>query len=897
MRLVPRRRTAPVGALRNPAAPRALGRPARRSPLRAAVAALGLGAVLAAGLVAPTATAADATAPTAGLLADYRFNQTTGATVPNAAGGAVGAARVVNGTDALWTGTSLRLTGGAKTSAAPWVELPDDLLKGTSSATVTIETRADASMLNDFHFLWNIGSDSTSQYWFASVRDRVRTAITTSGGGGENNARSASGIAADRWYSLASVIDGSAGTISFFVDGARVASAPTALRPSSVADQSLNTIGRAPYPDPFYKGEVSTFRVYDRALTGEEVATVSSVDATLHASSFLPLTAAVLDGVAPLTIDDSTTNLPDYGGTVRWTSSDPTLRVSADGRTLTADRPAVGQAARTSSLTATASIRGVSQSRSVAVTVEPQVGVDTPYGYLMVHFVEDAQGYAEKIYLDVSRGDDPEKWDPLNGGKPILASDLGTTGVRDPYLTYNPETRKYYIIATDLRVFGGDQGTGSCTTWCYWTTQGSTMMNVWESTDLVSWSDVRQFDVALDAAGAKTLEAGMMWAPEATWVADYNGAGKGAFVVYWSSTVYPNATHTPGTGASRILWGATTDFTQATYSYGGTFIDTGADVIDTTMIQDGGTTYRISKDNGTGRGIYMESTTAKQWWLPSTAWTQLQDRIGAVWAGGNAGGVEGPAVFKDHGADRWYLYVDVIPATGYRPMVTTDLDAGWTQLTDPGFSLAASTKHGGIVSLTAGQYAEVRAADAASAVRSDLGEVGSVAALPARTDVVLAYGRGTASQPVTWNTSSVGTAPGRYPVTGVVRTIGANDNQWVGTGGSTAYNAPGRVLSSSTAVRVTATVVVSAATATLTASTRCVAGKVVVTGVVRNTGTTPLSVVIRSAWGTSPTLTAAPGANATHAFTTRAAAVPAGTLTATTGTATLQAAYPARTCG
>ncbi|NRG40796.1 hypothetical protein HRK28_07640 [Rathayibacter sp. VKM Ac-2835] len=871
--------------------------PARRAPLRAALAALGLGAVLAAGLVAPAATAAAAAIPTAGLLADYRFSQSTGATVPNSAGGAVGAARVVNGTDALWTGTSLRLTGGAKTSAAPWVELPDDLLTGKSSGTVTIETRADASMLSSFHFLWNIGSDSTSQYWFASVRDKVRTAITTSGGGGENNARSASGIAADRWYSLSSVIDGAAGTISFYVDGTRVASAPTALRPASVADQSLNTIGRAPYPDPFYKGEVSSFRVYDRALSAQEVVAVSTMDAQAHAASFAPLVSGVLDSVQPLTIDDSTTNLPDYGGAVTWASSDPTLRVSADGRTLAADRPAVGQAARTSTLTATASIRGVAQSRDVAVTVEPQVGVDTPYGYLMVHFVEDAQGYAEKIYLDVSRGDDPEKWDPLNGGKPILASDLGTTGVRDPYLTYNPETKKYYIIATDLRVFGGDQGSGSCTTWCYWTTQGSTKMNVWESSDLVSWSDLRQFDVALDAAGTKQLEAGMMWAPEATWVPDYNGAGKGAFVVYWSSTVYPNAAHTPGTGASRVLWGATTDFTQATYSYGGTFIDTGADVIDTTMIQDGGTTYRISKDNGTGRGIYMESTTAEQWWLPSTAWTQLQDRIGAVWAGGNAGGVEGPAVFKDHDADRWYLYVDVIPSTGYRPMVTTDLDAGWTQLNDPGFSLAPSTKHGGIVSLTAGQYAEVRAADAATAVRSDLGEVGSVAALPARADVVLAYDRGTASQPVTWDTSSVGTAPGRYPVTGVVRTIGANDNQWVGAGGSTAYNAPGRVLSSSTAVRVTATVVVAASTATLTASTRCVAGKVVVTGVVKNTGTAPLSVVIRSAWGTSPTLTAAPGGNATHAFTTRATSVAAGTLTATAGTATLQAPYTARTCG
>lgn len=897
MRISPRWSTALSGARRRAMRPEPASHPIRRSPLRAAVAAIGLGAVLASGLVAPAvATAAEPVVPTSGLLADYRFTQASGTSVPNAAGGAVGAARVVNGSDALWTGASLRLTGGAKSSAAPWVELPDDLLTGKTSGTVTIETRADASMLDTFHFLWNIGSDSTSQYWFASVRDKVRTAITTTGGNGENNARSASGISADRWYSLTSVIDAGAGTISFFVDGARVASAPTALRPSSVIDQSLNTIGRAPYPDPFYAGEVSTFRVYDRALTGDEVAAVSNVDAKLHASSFTAATSAVLSGVAAVTVDDSTTNLPDYGGAVTWASSDPTLRIAADGRTLTADRPAAGQAARTSTLTATASIRGVAQSRQVAVTVEPQVGVDTPYGYMMVHFVEDAQGYAEKIYLDVSRGDDPEKWDPLNGGKAILASDLGTTGVRDPYLTYNPQTKKYYIIATDLRVFGGDRGTGSCTTWCYWTTQGSTKMNVWESTDLVSWSDVRQFDVALDAAGKKTLEAGMMWAPEATWVPDYAGAGKGAFVVYWSSTVYPDAGHAPGSGASRVLWGATTDFTQATYSYGGTFIDTGADVIDTTMIQDGGTTYRISKDNGTGRGIYMESTTATQWWLPATKWTQLQDRIGAVWSGGNPSGVEGPAVFKDHGADRWYLYVDVIPAAGYRPMVTNDLDAGWTQLVDPGFSLAPSTKHGGIVSLTAGQYAEVRAADAASAVRSDFGEVGSVSSLPARTDVVLAYGRGTASQPITWDTSSVGTAPGRYPVTGVVRTVGANDDQWIGAGGSTAYDASGRVLSSSTAVRVTATVV-TAATASLTASTRCVAGKVVVTGVVRNTGTSPLSVVIGSAWGSSPTLTAAPAGNATHAFTTRATAVAAGSLTATAAGARLTAAYPARACG
>ncbi len=45
----------------------------------------------------------------------------------------------------------------------------------------------------------------------------------------------------------------------------------------------------------------------------------------------------------------------------------------------------------------------------------------------MVHFIENSSGYAEKIYLDITRGDNAEQWDPLNGGEPILASNLGTT--------------------------------------------------------------------------------------------------------------------------------------------------------------------------------------------------------------------------------------------------------------------------------------------------------------------------------------------------------------------------------------------------------------------------------------------------------------------------------------
>lgn len=888
--------------------------------IRAGGLALGAAVLAAATVAAPLApiapadaatTATTAAAPRDGLLAEYLFTQTTGSSVPNSAGGSttVGAATVVNGTDALWTGSSLKFAGGAKTSSADWVRLPDNLLSGRPSATITVETKFDATMASSFHFLWNIGNDSTTSYYFATLKDKARTAITTASNGGEANARTASTLAPDRWYSVTSVIDGSAGTITFYIDGVRVARTATALTPASITAQTLNAIGRSPWPDPFYKGEVSTFRAYDRALSDAEVAAVSDADAGLHASTFASSAQAALDAIQPIAMTDSSITLPTSPvAGLAWSAPSAGLALGASGTTLQAVQPAPGSAAASGTVTATATVRGVSVSKQIPVSVAPAAEAADDYGYLMVHFIEDSAGYAEKIYLDVSRGDDPEQWDPLNDGKPILASQLGTTGIRDPYLTYNPETKRYYIIATDLRVFGGDGGSGSCTSWCHWTTKGSTKLLVWESTDLVDWGAPRSLDVSLDAAGNEVAELGMAWAPEATWVDDYYPDGRGAFVMYWASNIYQNPEHT-GTSYNRVLWGATTDFTQATYAYGGPFVDPGANAIDTTMIQDGGTTYRITKDNGLGKGIYMESTTAARWWEPGTSWTQLQTRIGAAWAGGNAGGVEGPAVFKSHSEDRWYLYVDVIPSTGYRPMTTTDLDAGWTQLTDPSFFMAPSTKHGGVISLTKAQYDTVRASDAATAVSTDLGSVevaqGSTAAaladaLPETADVRLAYDRGTASRPVTWNAASVDLAtPGTYAITGVVGTYAANLDTWAGAGGSTAWNAPDRVLSSSRAVTVGATVVVTAAPAgpsfTVQADTRCVAGKAVLVTQVSNAGDSSADVSLATPFG-SKTVQVAAGKTTSQTFSTRLASVPGGDVVATSASGSKTADFAARTC-
>ena len=172
---------------------------------------------------------------------------------------------------------------------------------------------------------------------------------------------------------------------------------------------------------------------------------------------------------------------------------------------------------------------------SISHLPQPQPPAD-PYGYLLVHFIEDPDGYAERIYLDLSDGDNPERWNPLNGGKPILTSPLGTTGVRDPYLTRNPETGRVYVIATDLRVFDPDADQ-SRQNWETWSHHGSTNLIIWHSDDLVHWSEPHTLDVSARQDGTHA-QLGMAWAPEALWVPDYypegHEGGRGAFVLYLS---------------------------------------------------------------------------------------------------------------------------------------------------------------------------------------------------------------------------------------------------------------------------------------------------------------------------------------------------------------------------
>ena len=311
---------------------------------------------------------------------------------------------------------------------------------------------------------------------------------------------------------------------------------------------------------------------------------------------------------------------------------------------------------------------------------------DEASGFLLVHFVEDHRGHGERVYFSLSDGD-PTRWARLNDGDPVLESLLGTTGVRDPFLVEGDD--EYFIIATDLRVYGGDrQG------WDVWKRHGSRSLIVWRSTDLTQWSEPWMLEVV-------GPEAGMAWAPEAVY-----DAQRREFFVFWASTLFgeDDPDHA-GDTYSRILGAWTPDFRSIRDPR--VLIDYGRDVIDTTMQIHDGQVHRISKEDSglaDSRRVFHEVGSA----LEADDFTLVEARI----ADEAHSQIEGPLLFLDQGHGTWYLFVDQFAhrPQGYIALTTRDLHDGWTLLPADQFHMPPNTKHGSVLAVTRSQADRLRAA-------------------------------------------------------------------------------------------------------------------------------------------------------------------------------------------
>jgi hypothetical protein len=311
-------------------------------------------------------------------------------------------------------------------------------------------------------------------------------------------------------------------------------------------------------------------------------------------------------------------------------------------------------------------------------------------GYLFAYFTGEGTADGEQIRYALSRGNDPLHWRELNAGRPVLTSALGEKGLRDPFVIRSPEGDRFYLIATDLRMYRNASGS-----WDDVQRHGSKSVMVWESTDLVHWTDQRLVRVAPD-------NAGNTWAPEAYWDDTLD-----AYVVFWASKLY--AADDPGhTGSTynKMLYATTKDF--RTFSAPKVWDDPGYSVIDSTVVRHGDTYYRYTKDErdpGSASPCSKFITAEKSTSLTSTSYGFVADCIGS----GAMDRGEGPTVFKSNTEEKWYLFIDEYGGRGYVPFETTDLDSGkWTP--SAAYQLPASPRHGTVLPVTQTEYDRLLAA-------------------------------------------------------------------------------------------------------------------------------------------------------------------------------------------
>ena len=326
-------------------------------------------------------------------------------------------------------------------------------------------------------------------------------------------------------------------------------------------------------------------------------------------------------------------------------------------------------------LTATLKQASGDKKKEFDVTVKKKAVIGEMTDYVFAYFAGDGAG--EQIFLATSR--DGMNWEELNSGEPVLKSEMGTTGLRDPYILRSPEGDKFYLVATDLSI--------ALANWAWGDVQrnGSQALMVWESDDLVNWTNQRM------AVVSAKIEAGCTWAPEV-----FYDDTTGEYILFWSSLVKGH-----NYDKHRVYYVKTRDF--YTFTDPQIWIENEFSTIDATVIKgDDGKYYRFCKNENSGaKYIYEEvaDTLLGEW--KGVGWTDTPKKIG---------GGEGPCCFRINDDDRetvganYCLLIDDFGGVRYYPMLTEDLASGEFVDAKDKANLPSKPCHGTVMNITADEY-------------------------------------------------------------------------------------------------------------------------------------------------------------------------------------------------
>lgn len=298
--------------------------------------------------------------------------------------------------------------------------------------------------------------------------------------------------------------------------------------------------------------------------------------------------------------------------------------------------------------------------------------------YLFVHFTNNGKEDKEHIWFSVSR--DGLKWTDLGGEEPFITSEKGTTGIRDPFIVYDEKKKKYFMIGTDLCTTKGGN-------WYDYSHKGSRKLIVWESEDLVSWSEGRLAEVGIEKAGC-------VWAPEAIYCKEEE-----KWFVFFASNVKEKG----DLKHKQMIYGTfTEDFVNFTPTF--KYMEAKTAIIDTNIVWDNGWYYRFSKDE-THKKIIVERCRKL---IPDdeNQFEKIESELLKDFFG-----LEGPEAYYLEEQKKWCLIVDQYhTGKGYLPLLCDDLSTGNFYIPAEGeYDMAKRKKrHGGVIRISDEEYERLK---------------------------------------------------------------------------------------------------------------------------------------------------------------------------------------------
>jgi endoglucanase len=220
----------------------------------------------------------------------YSFSETNGTSIADSVGGPV------------WNGT---LPGGGAFSSgqltlasasSQYAQLPAGIVGTLSNFTIVTWVRLNSTA--NWPRLFDFGSSTTVNMFLTPQNGgdgRVRFAITTNGGGSEQQINCGSTMSVGVSYQVAVTLNGNTGIL--YLNGLPVGTnSSMTLRPSSLGSTANNYLGRSQYPDPYLDGVIDEFRIYNAGLSAVEIAATAALGSNQQLSTNSPQMSMAMSG-------------------------------------------------------------------------------------------------------------------------------------------------------------------------------------------------------------------------------------------------------------------------------------------------------------------------------------------------------------------------------------------------------------------------------------------------------------------------------------------------------------------------------------------------------------------------------------------------------------------------